>query len=130
MFWDSSNYSSHNNLCEYVCTIETGCKSGVDHISSIILNSTSNKKVQTEKIETGCKSGLDDDSCGGNNQIEQAVILSDLVIFMIFDDYLTLRQVVLILIALSRFLFWKMSTGKFNLHVSFSLGSFVSDKNI
>ena len=60
----------------------------------------------------------------------QASILSDLVMFMIFDDYLTLRQVVLILIALCRFLFWKMSTGKLNLHVSFSLGSFVSDKHI
>ena len=33
-------------------------------------------------------------------------------------------------IALCRFLFRKMSIGKFNLHVSFSLGSFVSDKNI
>ena len=84
----------------------------------------------TEIFETGCKSGLDDDSCEENNQMGQAVILSDLVMFMIFDDYLTLRQVVLILIALCRFLFRKMSIGKFNLHVSLSLGSFVSDKNI
>ena len=34
------------------------------------------------------------------------------------------------IIALCRFLFSKMSIGKFNLHVSFSLGPFVSDKNI
>ena len=33
-------------------------------------------------------------------------------------------------IALCRFLFRKMSLGEFNLHVSFSLGLFVSDKNI
>ena len=83
MFWDSSNYSLHNNLCEYVCTIETGCKSGVDHISSIILNSTSNKKVQTEKIETGCKSGLHDESCEENYKMGQAVILFVEVVFMI-----------------------------------------------
>ena len=69
-----------------MCTIETGCKSGVDHISSIIviLNNTSNKKVQTEKIETGCKSGLDDESCEENYKMGQAVILFVEVVFMIF----------------------------------------------
>ena len=71
MFWDCSNYLLHLNLSEYMCNIKTGCKSGIDHISSIIviLNNTSNKKVQTEKIETGCKSGLDDESCEENNQM-------------------------------------------------------------
>ena len=91
MFCDSSNYSLHLNLSEYVRTIETGCKSGVDHISSIIviLNNTSSKKAKTETIETGCKSGLDD-SCEENNQMGQTAILSDLVM-LIFDDYLTLH---------------------------------------
>ena len=70
MFWDSSNYSLHHDLSEYIRTIETGCKS-VNHISSaiVILKKTSNKKVKTETIETGCKGGLYDESCEENNQM-------------------------------------------------------------